>query len=167
MIFKVWQMQHCKPLYWQDIMVEILMYIIWINFNKMLTFNCCCCKIDYFTKNSKGSPLDLFWQIHIRQSFNLYLKYNFLLLIIRGVSGSDKTNKTKSPNQTKPNWKCIRPCLVQFKNEPNQSKPVLLGLVLGFSFWNPKYRWIEPMLTSLPILLLLSLFTHTYEYAQN
>jgi len=37
----------------------------------------------------------------------------------RGVSGSDKTNETKSPNQ-----KNIRPCLVRFETDPNQSYPI-------------------------------------------
>ena len=38
-----------------------------------------------------------------------------------GVSGSDKTDETENPNQTKA--KSIRSCLVQFKIEPNQRKP--------------------------------------------
>jgi len=41
-----------------------------------------------------------------------------------GVSGSDKTDEIESPNQTKSNRKSIRPCMVRFKIEPNQSKPI-------------------------------------------
>ena len=50
----------------------------------------------------------------------------------RGVSGSDKTNETESPNQ-----KNIRPYLVRFETDPNQSYPIYLGLVHGFTFRDP------------------------------
>ena len=97
-------------------------------------------------------------QLNVRQFFNASVNHT---TPFKGVSGSEKIDETESPNR-----KCIRPCLVRFKTEPNRSKPIFFGLVLGFSFWDPRNRWTKPMLTSISILLLLSLLTHTYDYAQ-